>query len=196
MGVLTGAPGRWRVAVAGIAAGVVVGGTVAVVAPAVATQDTSFAATNWKKIWKKNLQKYADKRYYTKKQSDAKYSTKAETAAGLGNVYTKAQGDAKYAAAGSRYSKAESDGRYAPYPAVIRRTWSMMQNGAQATTPAPTWSGASPSADLWRSTTSAPEAPCRPAARAPRRLPAPLRVTCASSNSAAASSTSRTSGTP
>ena len=69
MGVFTGTPGRWRVAVAGLAAGVVVGGTVAVVAPAVATQDTSYAATNWKKVWKNNLQQYADKRYYTKKKA-------------------------------------------------------------------------------------------------------------------------------
>ena len=58
-------------AVAGIAAGVVVGGTVAVVAPAVATQDTSYAATNWKKVWNDDLEQYAAKTFYTKKKSDS-----------------------------------------------------------------------------------------------------------------------------
>ena len=109
MRVFDNSPGRWRLAAAGLAAGVLVGGTVAVVAPAVATRDTSYAATNWKKIWKKELKKYADKRYYTTTQSDAKYSTKAETAAGLGNVYTKAQSDANY------YSKAAVDAKLAPF---------------------------------------------------------------------------------
>ena len=32
-----------------------------------------FAATNWKKVWKNDLQQYADKRYYTKKKSDKKH---------------------------------------------------------------------------------------------------------------------------
>ena len=33
-------------------------------------------ATNWKKIWKKNLKPLADKRYYTKKKSNARYQPK------------------------------------------------------------------------------------------------------------------------
>lgn len=68
-------------------------------------------ATNWKKIWKKNLKPLADRRYYTKAQSDTKYQPKGsyETA---GSGYTKAESDAKYAGAGSSYSKADSDGRY------------------------------------------------------------------------------------
>ena len=32
---------------------------------------TNAVATNWKKIWKKNLRPLADKRYYTKAQIDA-----------------------------------------------------------------------------------------------------------------------------
>ena len=44
-----------------------------------------FAATNWKKIWKNELKPLADKRYYTKKKSNARY-------------YTKDRADAKYAA--------------------------------------------------------------------------------------------------
>ena len=119
MGVVTGSSKRLRVAMAGIAAGVVVGGTVAVVAPAVATQDTSYAATNWKKVWKNNLQQYADKRYYTKKKSDKRY-------------YTKKDSDAKYAAVGSSYTKAESDAKYAPYPKTIRGTYIVQDNAAAA----------------------------------------------------------------
>lgn len=97
---------------------------------------SSAVATNWKKIWKKNLKPLADKRYYTKAQSDTKYSTKAETAAGdaasnaatdskLGgyykktDTYSRAEADAKYAAAGSSYSKAESDGRYLRVPSLV-----------------------------------------------------------------------------
>ncbi len=68
-------------------------------------------ATNWKKIWKKELKPLADKRYYKKSQTDAKYATKAESAASaaaalagantatdtkLGGYYTKAQSDARY----------------------------------------------------------------------------------------------------
>ena len=37
---------------------------------------SSAVATSWKKIWKKNLKPLADKRYYTKKQSDAAYQPK------------------------------------------------------------------------------------------------------------------------
>ena len=58
---------------------------------------SQFAATNWKKIWKKKLQPLADKRYYTKSASDAKYAaasspySKAEVDAKLGGYYTKTE---------------------------------------------------------------------------------------------------------
>ena len=130
-------------AVAAVVAGVLIGGGVTAVSPAGAEVE-QFAATNWKKIWKKKLKPQADKRYYTKSASDAKYSTKAEvgaafanyytkaqTDAALGGFYTKAQSDAKYqpvgsyAAAGSSYTKAESDAKYAPYPSLIKGTYFM-----------------------------------------------------------------------
>ena len=110
--------------------GVLVGGGLMAVTPAGA-EVSNAVATNWKKIWKKNLKPLADRRYYTKAQSDAKYSTKVETAAGdaasnaatdtkLGGYYKKTESDAKYAAAGSSYSKSESDGKYATKPQLIR----------------------------------------------------------------------------
>jgi hypothetical protein len=115
--------------------GVLVGGGLMAVTPAGA-EVSNAVATNWKKIWKKNLKPLADRRYYTKAQGDAKYSTKAESAAGdaasnaatdtkLGGyykkaeTYSKAEADAKYAGAGSSYSKAESDGKYVAKPALI-----------------------------------------------------------------------------
>jgi hypothetical protein len=100
--------------------GVLVGGGLMAVTPAGA-EVSNAVATNWKKIWKKNLKPLADKRYYTKAQSDTKYSTKAEAAAAsaatdskLGGYYKKTESDAKYAAAGSSYSKAEIDAKFAP----------------------------------------------------------------------------------
>ena len=66
------------------------------------------AATNWKKIWKKHLKPLADKRYYTKAQSNTKY-------AAAGSSYSKAESDAKYTAAGSGYTKAEIDAKLAPF---------------------------------------------------------------------------------
>lgn len=113
--------------------GVLVGGGLMAVTPAGA-EVSNAVATNWKKIWKKNLKPLADKRYYTKAQSDTKYSTKTETAAGdaastaaanaatdskLSGYYKKAEVDAR------SYTKAESDAKYAPYPSVIRGTYSI-----------------------------------------------------------------------
>ena len=98
---LLGTRNRWRTAVAGLVAGLLVGVTVAVVVPAIAAEDAMQAATNWKKVWKKHLRKYADKRYYTKSQSDARY-------AAAGSSYSVTQSDARY------YTKAEIDARLAP----------------------------------------------------------------------------------
>ncbi len=117
-------------ALAAVVAGVLIGGGVTAVSPAGA-EVSQFAATNWKKIWKKKLQPHADKRYYTKAASNAKY-----TAAGA--AYSKAEADAKYqakgsyAAAGSSYTKAESDAKYAPTSALIRGTTMQTTTAAAA----------------------------------------------------------------
>ena len=116
--------------------GVLVGGGLMAVTPAGA-EVSNAVATNWKKIWKKNLKPLADRRYYTKAASDAKYSTKVETAAGdaasnaatdtkLGSYYKKTESDAKYAAAGSSYSKAESDAKYLPAQPLYRGSYQIM----------------------------------------------------------------------
>lgn len=90
-----------------------VGGGLMSVTPAGA-EVASAAATNWKKIWKKQLAPLADKRYYKKAASDAKYSTKTETSTALSGFYTKAQSDAAYALKAQTYTKTESDAAYAP----------------------------------------------------------------------------------
>ena len=107
-----------RQLVVAILLGVLVGGGLMAVTPAGA-EVSQAVATNWKKIWKKNLKPLADKRYYTKAQSDTKYQPKGsyETA---GSGYSKAESDAKYAGAGSGYTKAESDAKYSPVPTTMR----------------------------------------------------------------------------
>ena len=100
-------------------------------------QVSSAVATNWKKIWKKNLKPLADKRYYTKAQSDAKYQPKGSyEPAGSGytkaETYSKAEADAKYAASGSSYGKAESDARYAPAQALYRGTYMFLGTATAA----------------------------------------------------------------
>ena len=64
-----------KTAAAALAVAVLVGGGIATIAPAQADDGAQYAATNWKKVWKKNLVKLADKRYYTKGLAEAKYST-------------------------------------------------------------------------------------------------------------------------
>lgn len=104
---------------AAVLIGVLVGGGLMAVTPAGA--EVAQVATNWKKIWKKQLRPQADKRYYKKSASDAKYSTKTETSSALANFYTKADADARYqpkgnyAPAGSSYTKAEIDEKLAPF---------------------------------------------------------------------------------
>lgn len=86
-----------RHVLAALLVGVLVGGGLMATTPAGA-QVAEAAATNWKKIWKKKLQPQADKRYYTRSQSDTKYQPKGS-----------------YEAAGSGYSKAEVDAMLAPF---------------------------------------------------------------------------------
>ena len=104
-----------RQALAAVLVGVLVGGGLMVLTPAGA-EVSSAVATNWKKIWNKELKPQADQRYYTKKKSDKRYQAKGsyETA---GSGYTKAESDTKYqpkgnyALTGSSYTKAESDAK-------------------------------------------------------------------------------------
>ena len=74
--------------------GVLVGGGLMAVTPAGA-EVSNAVATNWNKIWNKELKPQADQRYYTKKKSNKRY-------------YTKSDSDAKYQAEGLGLTKAES----------------------------------------------------------------------------------------
>ena len=122
--------GNLKRTLAAVVAGLLIGGGITTVSPAGA-EVSQLAATNWKKIWKKKLQPQADKRYYTKAASNARY-----TPAGAG--YSKAEADANYqpkgsyAPAGSSYSKAESDAKYAPVPTLIRGTTMQTTTAAAA----------------------------------------------------------------
>lgn len=96
--------------------GVLVGGGLTAVTPAGA-EVSQAVATNWKKIWKKHLRPLADRRYYTKAQSDAKYQPKGsyETA---GSGYSKAETYSK----GETYSKSELDAKLAPFVNSVAAT--------------------------------------------------------------------------
>lgn len=100
--------GRLRRHVVALAIGVVVGGGLMVVTPAGATVQQA-AATNWAKIWKQKLRPLADKRFYTKGQSDTRFARN-----------------------GSSFTKAESEARYADALTLIRGGWgaSGYTNGA------------------------------------------------------------------
>src|SRR6478609_1322564 len=111
--------------------GALVGGGLMAVTPAGA-EVSNAVATNWKKIWNKELKPQADQRYYTKKKSDKRYYTKSDSDAKYqpkgsyaptGSSYTKAESDAKYAGAGSAYTKAESDGKYLLKRPLITGAW-------------------------------------------------------------------------
>ena len=93
-----------RQLLAAVLVGVLVGGGLMVLTPAGA-EVSSAVATNWKKIWNKELKPQADQRYYTKKKSNKRYYTKSDSDA-------KYQPKGNYALTGSSYTKAESDGRY------------------------------------------------------------------------------------
>ncbi|WP_416954131.1 hypothetical protein ACNKF0_17415 [Nocardioides sp. T5] len=116
-----------------VLAGVLVGGGLMAVTPAGA-EISSAVATNWKKIWNKELKPQADKRYYTKKKSDNRFQPKGSyETAGSGytkaETYSRAEADAKYqpkgnyALNGSSYTKAESDGKYVASNALVRGTY-------------------------------------------------------------------------
>jgi hypothetical protein len=92
--------------------GVLVGGGLMAVTPAGA-EVSNAVATNWKKIWNKELKPQADQRYYTKKKSNKRYYTKSDSDA-------KYQPKGSYALNGSSYTKAESDGKYLPKQALLR----------------------------------------------------------------------------
>ena len=122
-----------RQLVVAVLVGVLVGGGLMAVTPAGA-EVSSALATNWKKIWKKEIRPRADKRYYTKKQSDGKYQPKGDYALNgssytKAETYSKAEADAKYqpkgnyALNGSSYTKGESDGKYLPKRALITGAW-------------------------------------------------------------------------
>lgn len=111
--------------------GVLVGGGLMAVTPAGA-EVSNAVATNWKKIWNKELKPQADQRYYTKKKSNKRYYTKSDSDAKYqpkgnyaltGSSYTKAESDSKYAGAGSAYTKAESDGKYQAKTQAIRGSY-------------------------------------------------------------------------
>lgn len=88
---------RGKNVIAGLVAGVVIGGGLATVTPAGA------AAINWKTVWKKEIKPRADKRYYTKTNANQTFTTQAGLSSTLGGYYTKAQSDAKYAPAQPLY---------------------------------------------------------------------------------------------
>lgn len=90
-----------RQLIVAVLVGVLVGGGLLAVTPAGAEVSQS-VATNWKKIWKKNLKPLADRRYYKKSTSDAKYQPKGSYEI-AGSGYSKAE----------TYSKAEIDAKLA-----------------------------------------------------------------------------------
>ncbi len=90
----------------------------------------SVAKQNWSKVWKKKLQKKADKRYWTKAKADSRYAgrydgyTKPESDA---KYYSKADSDTKYYSKTDSdikyYSKAETDAKYQPKQKIYRGTY-------------------------------------------------------------------------
>jgi hypothetical protein len=116
--------------------GVLVGGGLLAVTPAGA-EVKQLAATNWKKIWKQELQPQADKRYYKKSKADNKFAAKADTYTKT-DLWTRTESDARYqakgsyATAGSSYTKAESDGRYARSAALVRGNILLAYNATAA----------------------------------------------------------------
>lgn len=167
-----------RQLVVAILFGVLVGGGLMAVTPAGA-EVSQAVATNWKKIWKKNLKPLADRRYYTKAQSDTKYQPKGsyETA---GSGYTKAESDAKYAGAGSSYTKAEGDARYLPKRTLLTGTWASgaIPSGSQPLVAINYGAvlSVAPTATVYRAPGSAATPQCPGTAAAPDAAPGVLCV--------------------
>ena len=93
---------------AALVAGVLLGASLMAATPAGA-EVASVVSTNWKKIWKKELKPQADKRYYTKSRSDARYATEAEAAAAV--AAANGATDSKLT---GYYKKSEIDAKLAP----------------------------------------------------------------------------------
>lgn len=92
--------------VASICLALMLGGAVAITTPAGA-----MAKNSWSKIWKKELRPLADRRYFTKKKSNARFVTKGD--------------------AGATYlGKADADAKYQPRQTVYRGTFMMGGQGA------------------------------------------------------------------
>lgn len=132
--------------------GVLVGGGLMAVTPAGA-EVSQAAATSWKKIWKKQLKPLAAKTFYTKKQSDAAYASKADAAAAAAaaqSAATSAAGSATDSKLNGYYKKAESDARYAPVQALYRGTYvvagSASTPGALAGSASISWGATFPTA--------------------------------------------------
>ncbi len=127
-----------KTAAAALAAAVLLGGGIAAVAPAAAEDSAQFAATNWKKVWKNDLQQYADKRYYTKKKSDKKYATKADSGQLLhqgpvGRDLRDQGADVQQDGLGREVLHQGPGGRkYAPFPSLIRGAFELTGNTAAA----------------------------------------------------------------
>jgi hypothetical protein len=114
-----------RQLVVAILFGVLVGGGLMAVTPAGA-EVSQAVATNWKKIWKKNLKPLADRRYYTKAQSDTRYQPKGSyDTAGAAAAAQAAANAATDTKLGGYYKKSESDAKYAPMPGLIRGSYGL-----------------------------------------------------------------------
>ena len=89
---------------------------------------SSAVATNWKKIWKKNLKPLAQKSFYTKKQTKARFQPKgsyetAGAAAAAQAAATAAANAATDTKLGNYYTKAQDDSRFLPKRSVLTGTW-------------------------------------------------------------------------
>jgi hypothetical protein len=140
---------RGKYLAAGILAGALLGAGLTAVTPAGAAVQGAAAAIDWKQVWKNEIKPRADKRYYTKKQSNANYYTKAQVASllspyvdtpelmgALAGYYTKAQSDANYytktQSDTNYYTKPQSDAKYAPNAPVLRGSWMLVGANAYA----------------------------------------------------------------
>ena len=140
---------------------------------------SSAVATNWKKIWKKNLKPLADKRYYTKAQSNTKYATKAESADAAAGATTAANAstDTKLA---DYYKKADGDAKYLPKRTLLTGVWASgaITAGAQPVVAINfgATASAAPTAAVYRAPGSVANTQCPGSADAPDAAPGILCV--------------------